>query len=189
MDDYVPTGFSNLGDAIDRSGDPDALAVIDLVGNRRRVSPTTARSTRSPTQRRAGFSRGASAGANASRSYRPTAASSSPPSSASCAALVAVPINWKLPAPTVEFILRDCTASLVLCDRARLPLCPADLPRFVFEEDFAALLDHGPLAAVTPQAADAAMFLYTSGSSGRPKGCGAVAFEPLLGDRHAPAWR
>ena len=81
------------------------------------------------------------------------------------------------------------TASLVLCDRARLPLCPADLPRFVFEEDFAALLDHGPLAAVTPQAADAAMFLYTSGSSGRPKGCGAVAFEPLLGDRHAPAWR
>jgi hypothetical protein len=30
-DDCVPTGFSNLGDAIDRS-DPDALAVIDLGG-------------------------------------------------------------------------------------------------------------------------------------------------------------
>jgi len=71
---------------------------------------------------------------------------------------------------TVELILRDCGASLVLCDRARLPLCPTDLPRFVFEEDFAALLDHGPFAAVTPRPADPAMFLYTSGSSGRPKG-------------------
>ena len=166
----MPTGFSNLGDAIDRSGDPDALAVIDLVGNRRRVSPTTARSTRSPTQRRAGFSRGASAGANASRSYRPTAASSSPPSSASCAALVAVPINWKLPAPTVEFILRDCTASLVLCDRARLPLCPADLPRFVFEEDFAALLDHGPLLRLRRRRQTRRCFSTPRARAAGPKG-------------------
>ena len=79
-------------------------------------------------------------------------------------------MSWKLPTATVELILRDCAASLVLCDRARLPLCPADLPRVVFEEDFAALLNHGPFAAITPQPADSAMFLYTSGSSGRPKG-------------------
>jgi hypothetical protein len=65
------------------------------------------------------------------------------------AGLVAVPVNWKLPAATV-----DSGARLVLCDRARLPLCPADLPRFVFGEDFAALLDRGPFDAVTPHPAD-----------------------------------
>ena len=65
------------------------------------------------------------------------------------AELVAVPVNWKLPVATV-----DCGARLVLRDRARLPLCPADLPRFVFGEDFAALLDRGPFNAVTPHPAD-----------------------------------
>ena len=86
------------------------------------------------------------------------------------AGLVSVPVNWKLPAETVAYIVGDCDARLVIGDDARLGLAPDSVPKLSFDRDFGALLDDGPFKAVAMQPEEAAMFLYTSGSTGRPKG-------------------
>jgi long-chain acyl-CoA synthetase len=86
------------------------------------------------------------------------------------AGLVSVPVNYRMPRETIRYMLRDCDAKLVLSDSARAELCPADLPRLVFGPQFAAMARPGPFTAVRPLRGEPAMFLYTSGSSGMPKG-------------------
>ncbi|MDX2159560.1 MAG: class I adenylate-forming enzyme family protein [Hyphomicrobiaceae bacterium] len=90
------------------------------------------------------------------------------------AGFVAVPVNWKLPAETVSYVVDDSDARLVIGDNARLSLAPNTVPKLSFNDDFAKLLasDHDaePFRAVPMQPEEPAMFLYTSGSTGRPKG-------------------
>lgn len=86
------------------------------------------------------------------------------------AGLVCVPINHKLPAATVGYIVQDCGAALVLCDAARRALCPDGARVCLFGAAYDAMLDPGPFAAVMPAEGAPAMILYTSGSTGRPKG-------------------
>ena len=86
------------------------------------------------------------------------------------AGLVSVPVNYKLPAETVAYIVGDCDAKVVIGDDTRLQLAPDTVPKISFDKDFAALLDEGPFAPIKMQPEEPAMFLYTSGSTGRPKG-------------------
>jgi acyl-CoA synthetase (AMP-forming)/AMP-acid ligase II len=90
------------------------------------------------------------------------------------AGLVAVPVNFKFPRQTIDFIIKDSGAKLVFCDRARRADCPADLPVVIFGDDgpegFDRSLDAGPFDAVVPARDEPGMFLYTSGSTGTPKG-------------------
>ena len=86
------------------------------------------------------------------------------------AGMVSVPVNWKLPAETVAYIVGDCDAKLAIGDDTRLALAPDSIPKISFDRDFASFLDEGPFTPLTMEPEEPAMFLYTSGSTGRPKG-------------------
>ena len=84
------------------------------------------------------------------------------------AGLVAVPVNIRLPRATVEHVLRDSGARLAFCDADQDDL-PPGIDRLALDE-VGRLPPPGDLPAVPPEPGEAAMILYTSGSSGLPKG-------------------
>ncbi len=84
------------------------------------------------------------------------------------AGLVAVPLNHKLPRAMLELVLEDCAPRLVLCDAERGAAVPSAIE--FGSAEWEGLLKPGPFAPVVPAPREPAMILYTSGSSGRPKG-------------------
>jgi long-chain acyl-CoA synthetase len=163
--------FRNLGALIDRGADPVKPALIDLSGSAARVVSYGELDALCDAVARGllkrGLTRGDRVGILAANSTEFLATLYG----AQRAGLVAVPVNWRFPPQTVDYVLHNSGARLVLCDEARRSAVPADLPAISFgSAEWQALPDPGPFTAVTPDQAEPALFLYTSGSTGRPKG-------------------
>ncbi len=158
---------ANLGSAVATCVDPDAMALIDLSGPAVRVF-----SYRDIEQRSDAFARGLQRrGLRRGERMAILAANSTEFLIAFLgtmrAGLVSVPVNYKLPAETVNFVIDDADARLVLCDVARRRVLRDAVPLVVIEDAFDTLLDAGPFTAVPAEPGEPAMFLYTSGSTGR----------------------
>jgi acyl-CoA synthetase (AMP-forming)/AMP-acid ligase II len=182
------SGLTNLGDLIRRDLDQDKLAIVDLGGEAER------RFTYAELDAMAnGVARGLAARGFV-RGERIAILSANRTEFIAAiygimrAGLVAVPVNFRFPRATIEFILRDASARLVFCDPARRELCPPGISIVSFQgplpnpppqagegarragEMFDRFLNHNSFEAVAVRPDEPAMFLYTSGSTGTPKG-------------------
>lgn len=88
------------------------------------------------------------------------------------AGMVPVPINIKLAADTVRYIVDDAGAKLVFCEAAWRHLLPADARTVVYDDGDAwtRFLEPGPYSPFEPAPDTVAIQPYTSGSTGKPKG-------------------
>ncbi len=85
------------------------------------------------------------------------------------AGLVPVLLNYRLPADAITHILRDCEPKLTLVDELRAASLPAGF-RLQHLGELDALTAQDIVPPVRPERGEIAQILYTSGSSGRPKG-------------------
>ena len=85
---------------------------------------------------------------------------------------IAVPLALSHPLPELEYVLRDTAADIVVCDklsRARLGSLPAEVgARLLMVEDLLAGATTVRDCGVCPT--DSALIVYTSGTTGKPKG-------------------
>lgn len=164
--------YSNLGSAMPESIDPMRIAIIDLSGNDQK------------TINYADFDAAVSAFANGfiANNYQQGARIAVLAANsitylcvvygALRAGLTVVPINYKLPAKLIEFIISDASVELVFCDKERRELLPPGVHSVDMEEadQLFSYQKSGKNLTTVPNETDVAMIIYTSGSSGTPKG-------------------
>ena len=86
------------------------------------------------------------------------------------AGAVPVPINIKLAADTVAYILKDAGAKLVIAENEYKHLIQKGINVIEYGDEFNRFLDPGSHQAFEPAPDTVAIQPYTSGSTGRPKG-------------------
>jgi acyl-CoA synthetase (AMP-forming)/AMP-acid ligase II len=160
----------NLGDLIDRAADPAKVALIEIGGPAPREVTYAELTDGADAVARTIDARGLRPGDRVGLLLQNRTEYLQALLGVLRAGLVAVPINYKLPAPAVAHIVDDARISLVFCDRDRRPLTPDGIAVLDCDADFAAALDQGPFEARAMAPQDLALILYTSGSSGQPKG-------------------
>jgi long-chain acyl-CoA synthetase len=166
--------FTNLGDLIRRDRDLDKVAIIDLGGEVAREVSYGRLDAMANGVARALLARGLARGDRVAILSANRTEYLAAYFGIMRAGLVAVPMSFKFPRSTIDFILRDAGAKLSFCDMPRAADCPPDIPAVRFGDDgaggFDRFLQHGPFDAIVPRPREPAMFLYTSGSTGMPKG-------------------
>jgi long-chain acyl-CoA synthetase len=165
--------FSNLGALTSKDGDLDKVAIIDLgTGTERRFTYRDFENQANAVAR-------ALAARSLSRGDRIAIISANRFEYLTTvhgimrAGFVAVPVNFKFPPATIDYIVHDAGAKLLFCDAPRLASAPKDVARIRFDgegSEFSDFLQPGPFASIVPTKNEPALFLYTSGSTGRPKG-------------------
>lgn len=86
------------------------------------------------------------------------------------AGAVPVPVNVKLPAETVRYILDDAATALNFTDAVGEALLPPGAAAVNFDRDFERFLRPGDFDTVAVGEADLCGMPYTSGTTGKPKG-------------------